>query len=90
MLIVAAGPSAHGLPVHSQKQALLQLKQAVESRVTYAEEARQAGVVPVLTRLLGLTGEAEGDMPILCLRAPPRRRRDQSRAHAQDTHADSA
>lgn len=45
--------------MHRQKQALLQLKQSVESRVTYAEEARQAGVVPLLTRLLGITGEAQ-------------------------------
>ncbi|KAG2447109.1 hypothetical protein HYH02_007857 [Chlamydomonas schloesseri] len=49
---------ARGNPTR-QKQALLQLKQAVESRVTYAEEARQAGVVPVLTRLLGLTDDEE-------------------------------
>ncbi|EFJ42582.1 hypothetical protein VOLCADRAFT_97402 [Volvox carteri f. nagariensis] len=49
---------ARGNPAR-QKQALLLLKQAVENRSTYAEEARQAGVVPLLTRLLGLTEDEE-------------------------------
>ncbi|GLI61473.1 hypothetical protein VaNZ11_003870 [Volvox africanus] len=49
---------AHGNPAR-QKQALLLLQRAVESRSTYAEEARQAGVVPLLTRLLGLTDDEE-------------------------------
>ncbi|GLC34911.1 hypothetical protein PLESTB_001177200 [Pleodorina starrii] len=49
---------ARGNPAR-QKQALQLLQQAVESRSAYAEEARQAGVVPLLTRLLGLTEDEE-------------------------------
>ncbi|GIL74114.1 hypothetical protein Vretifemale_4142, partial [Volvox reticuliferus] len=49
---------ARGNPAR-QKQALLLLQRAVEGRSAYAEEARQAGVVPLLTRLLGLTEDEE-------------------------------
>ncbi|KXZ53174.1 hypothetical protein GPECTOR_7g1066 [Gonium pectorale] len=45
--------------VPRQKQALMLLKQMVESRNAYAEEARQAGVVPLCTRILGLTEDEE-------------------------------
>ncbi|GIL74115.1 hypothetical protein Vretimale_4936 [Volvox reticuliferus] len=77
---------ARGNPAR-QKQALLLLQRAVEGRSAYAEEARQAGVVPLLTRLLGLTGSQPPEDQVLAGRwladsvfshSPPRAR---ARAH---------
>lgn len=50
---------AHDVPASRQKQALLQLAEAVEAREAYAEEARNAGAVALLTRMLAKTDDEE-------------------------------